>query len=169
MVQQATSNNRDGLQLLSRLLLCSEKIKGLPPCSRLSMVLWQCRPHLSSQSIHALDATTSISSNVSWHQQLHTEILFTPEQFSSGTTLTKNLPKRLPSTASRVDCISLPSPFVDVIPHIGSLSTMFQIQFQIYVVGNLAKPGMLRPPGVLFTSASRDTENEKSNRIRNKK
>ena len=47
-------------------------------CSRLSMVLWQCRPHVSSQRIHALDATTSISSNVSWHQQLHTEILFTP-------------------------------------------------------------------------------------------
>jgi len=34
----------------------------------------------------------------------------------------------LPSTASRVACISPPSPFVDVIPHIGSLSTTFQIQ-----------------------------------------
>jgi len=51
-----------------------------------------------------------------------------PKQSPSGTTLTKNLPKRLPSTASRVACISPPSPFVDVIPHIGSLSTMFQIQ-----------------------------------------
>jgi len=79
-------------------------------------------------AVHALDATTSISSNVSWHQQLHTEILFSPEQSPSGTTLTKNLPKRLPSTASRVACISPPSTFVDVIPHIGSLSTMFQFQ-----------------------------------------
>ena len=83
--------------------------------------IWSCI--WSSQRIHA-DATTSISSNVSWHQQLHTEILFTPEQSPSGTTLTKNLPKRLPSTASRVACISPPSPFVDVIPHIGSLSTI---------------------------------------------
>ena len=56
---------------------------------------------------------------------------FYPEQSPGGTTLTKNLPKRLPSTASRVACISPPSAFVDVIPHIGSLSTMFQIQIQI--------------------------------------
>ena len=47
---------------------------------------------------------------------------FYPEHSPSGTTLTKNLPKRLPSTASRVACISPPSPFI------GSLSTMFQIQ-----------------------------------------
>ena len=66
-----------------------------------------------------------ISSNVSWHQQLHREILFTPEQSPSGTTLTKNLPKRLPSTASSVACTSPSSPFVDVISHIGSLIQMY--------------------------------------------
>ena len=42
-----------------------------------------------------------------------------PKQSPSGTTLTKNLPRRLPSTVSRVAFISPPSPFVDEIPHIG--------------------------------------------------
>jgi len=55
-------------------------------------------------------------------------IMFTPEQSPSGTTLRKNLPRRLPSTASRVACIRPQSALVDVIPHIGSLSTIFQIQ-----------------------------------------
>ena len=56
---------------------------------------------------------------------------FYPRTILSGAILTKNLPRRPPSTASRVAYVSPPSPFVDVIPHIGSLSTTFQIQIQI--------------------------------------
>ena len=105
-----------------------ERIKGQSPCSNLSMVSLQCQLHLLSQRILAPDATTSTSSSASRHPQPHTRNLSTPEQFPSGTNLTKKPPKRLPSTASRVVCTSSPSPFVDVIPHIGSLSTTFQIQ-----------------------------------------
>jgi len=60
-----------------RLLNIVGRIKGLPLCSRLSMVLWQCRPHLTDSRT---GATISTSSNASCHKQLHTEILFTLEQ-----------------------------------------------------------------------------------------
>ena len=90
------------------------------------------------EQIHAPDAATSTSSSASRRPQPHTTNLSTPDQFPSGTNLTKKPPKRLPSTASRVVCTSSPSPFVDLIPHIGSLSTTFQIQIQIQNWGRLS-------------------------------
>ena len=60
------------------------------------------------------------------------------EQSSSGTTLTKNQPRRLPSTVSRAAFISPPSPFVDLMPHIGGLSTRFQIQRSMKLIISLA-------------------------------
>ena len=94
------------------------------------MVSLQYQLDLLSQRIHAPDAATSTSSSASRRPRPHTMNLSTPEQFPSGTNLTKKPPRRLPSTASKVVCTSSPSPFVDVIPHIGSLSTTFQIQIQ---------------------------------------
>jgi len=44
--------------------------------------------------------------------------------------LDKETARRLPSTVSRVAYISPPSPFVDVITYIRSLSTTFQIQIK---------------------------------------
>jgi len=56
--------------------------------------------------------------------------IFYPRTIPSVTTLTKKPPRRLSSTASRVVCTSSPSPFVDVLSHVGSLSTTLQIQTQ---------------------------------------
>ena len=54
---------------------------------------------------------------------------FFPEQSPRRRTIwTKKPPRRLQSSASSVACSSPPSPFVDVIHHIGSLSTTFQIK-----------------------------------------
>ena len=94
-----------------------------------SMVSLQCQLHLLSQQIHAPDARNHqynfkcISASTTAYKES-----FYPKQFPSGTNLTKKPPRQLPSTASKVVCTSSPSPFVDVIPHIGSLSTTFQIR-----------------------------------------
>ena len=84
--------------------------------------------HTGQESGGELCENFKFRSSVSRRPQRHTKNLSTPEQFPSGTNLTKKPPRRLPSTASRVVCTSSPSPFVDVILHIGSLSITFQIQ-----------------------------------------
>jgi len=82
--------------------------------------------HPSSQRNHELDVTPV---PVQMHPGVHNDIetFFFPRTIPQWNDLDKETAEATTINCFNVACTSPPSPFVDAIPHIGSLSTTFQI------------------------------------------